>query len=101
MAFRVGQKVVCVDDNFDKRAKNYFTALPVRGEIYVVRGTLLFPDAHLGIALVGFPGERTAFNEFGEHMFFAKRFRPVVERKTDISIFEKMLTGGNQPARVS
>lgn len=71
MAFRVGQKVVCIHpvNNFREN------------EIYTVMGidaVYLHIDSLIGNRpIVG---------------FFSWRFRPVVERKTDISIFTKMLT---------
>lgn len=73
MTFRVGQKVVCVD------AMPCTTTL-VENAIYTV--DRIYP---LGIVVVEIPAP-------GNNGFFFRRFRPVVERKTDISIFTEMLT---------
>jgi hypothetical protein len=86
VAFRVGQKVVCVD------AKGGIDPKPVEGTIYTIRQTLASP-------ILGIPSVRlqelicpTETFTGQEGFFYALRFRPIVERKTDISIFTKMLT---------
>jgi hypothetical protein len=79
MAFRVGQKVVVVD------ARNGFTApsvafpIPV-GSVCTI--TYLCGDA---VSIDADP--------MPTRMWSGTRFRPAVDRKTDISIFEKMLAG--------
>jgi hypothetical protein len=74
MTFRVGQKVVCVNDSCQ-----YWTRPWIRkGHVYTVSH---FADN--GVHLVESPGKPRGF--------FSWRFRPAVERKTDISIFTKML----------
>jgi hypothetical protein len=94
MTFRVGQKVVCVDDR-----SNLWTAPWIkRGCIYEISGFTagthdplgLFPDNSSDILLVGIekPGG-----------FAAERFRPIVERKTDISVFTEILRKASKPAR--
>jgi hypothetical protein len=75
--FRVGQKVVCVDDSGSVALK--------RGDIYVV--TSLVSRYCLPSIGIDVCEPRT-----GSNIWFARRFRPIVERKTDISIFTKMLT---------
>jgi hypothetical protein len=80
MTFRVGQKVVCVYD------KNYLVdpmlrAHPHKGEVVTIAG--IKPNGTVYIDGCGV-GERYP-------AFFPHRFRPVIERKTDISIFKKML----------
>lgn len=90
--FRVGQKVVCVDAEFEAIAANYFSSLPARDEIYTVRAIGKLPsDMQPGIALVEIIGNEQPFSPIGEWGFEATRFRPFVERKTDISIFTEML----------
>lgn len=85
MAFHVGQKVVCIDDSWtdlngrpDCRPED-----PRKGSVYeiasIAEGVWLY--------LQEIP------NGVG---YESCSFRPVVERKTDISIFTKMLN----PARV-
>ena len=84
MAFYVGQKVVCVDD------RPFFSeGVPVPlvlGRIYTVAGF----DNHDCLVLVEQPGRN--FAGWRSDLGYQKsRFRPVVERKTDISIFKAML----------
>lgn len=91
--FRVGQKVVCVD-------VSYFgpnTSLLRKGDVYTIASVDAYEDAHgeYGVTLVEIipqpaPGWRDGFR--------ASRFRPVVERKTDISIFTAMLNPTKEPA---
>jgi hypothetical protein len=96
--FYVGQKVVCInakDDVFPGTTEPWNVAcdIPTEGTIYTVRAT--------GIIFNGLPGLK--FHEIiwrglvrglfrDDDWYWAERFRPVVERKTDISIFVKMLT---------
>lgn len=35
--FNVGDKLVCVDDEFDVETASYFSPLPARGRVYCVR----------------------------------------------------------------
>lgn len=72
--FRIGQKVVCVD------ASDFAESYLVEGKIYTV------------ISLTGrfLPGLILVDAE-DPGGWAAWRFRPVVERKTDIAIFTKML----------
>jgi hypothetical protein len=77
--FQVGQKVVCVDDKP--------RILPIheikKGEIYTISWfNPVFPDA-------------VFIKEGLPYSFWADRFRPIVERKTDISIFKKLLNPAN------
>src|SRR3954470_2153577 len=88
MTFRVGQKVVCVDD----RPPTNGRPLQVkRGIVYTVAKSfdwfgeqgLLFDEIDPGAGV-------------GWH---AWRFRPIVERKTDISVFTEILRKVTKPAR--
>jgi hypothetical protein len=96
MTFYVGQKVVCVDaGGHDRYVPRGFKSSRemhglTEGRVYTVRW--------VGPALFGVMGIRV--DEiirpdcpiFGrEAAFAAARFRPVVERKTDISLFTAML----------
>jgi hypothetical protein len=88
--FVVGQKVVCVDASRSDTLE--------KGRIYTVKGF----DTHLSRS--NLTGEMTSL---GLHLvevrprlrksYDAIRFRPVVTRKTDISIFTAMLTEQKQP----
>lgn len=87
MTFRVGQKVVCV------RGPIYFTKAPhdvCVGKIYTVRELRLSRRNEPGILVdeIHNPIHPKIGREYG---FIAARFRPVVERKTDISVFTAML----------
>ncbi len=88
MAFRVGQKVVCVNDKPSR-----FTGLPTNvreGGVYTVTKTFLHPR---GIPCVLLSEIEVPIHHLG---YDASRFRPVVERKTDISIFTAMLNPSKQ-----
>lgn len=91
--FRVGQKVVCVDGSPHGGYSPFPAGLDleglVEGSVYTVRWT--------GIAL-GVPAirlyeikRRTNRIMNAESVYAAARFRPAVERPTDISIFKEML----------
>lgn len=80
MAFHVGQKVVCVDD---EPRFPWPTSRVKRGKVYTV--THIFSD-WLSVEVA----EAEAWGKTG---FWRDRFRPIVETKTDISIFTAMLTG--------
>jgi hypothetical protein len=92
MTFRVGQKVECVDDNFGQLSKDwdqlYVKNLPKVGDICIVSYVGPFPGytpAWIFIRLEGFSGG-----------FIPSNFRPIVERKTDISVFTAMLNANKQ-----
>jgi hypothetical protein len=93
--FRIGQKVVCIWQY--SRGMDDCPSIPQKGQVYTVRG---FSDApyrpdELAIYLeevVNPPFDYSpGWDWTGEPSFMACRFRPVVERKTDISIFTEML----------
>lgn len=86
MSFHVGQKVVCVDAAPDAGKRWVSSEQPVVGAIYTVSAAEFTSPINgrrcIGIAELSAPrsgGHRTS------------RFRPIVERKTDISIFTAML----------
>lgn len=97
MAFHVGQKVVCVDVSAPLAGKTIRGSLVnanlnglTLGATYTVRGFgISWTDGSAGIYLDEIV--RIA-HEGAEITFAARRFRPVIERKTDISIFTAMLT---------
>ncbi len=90
--FQVGQRVVCINDRFHGHKRNGF-ALPKQGQVYTIR-RLVSRGYGVGLLLNEIQNpERQFINDYGEPGFLAHRFRPVVERKTDISIFTKMLDG--------
>ena len=85
--FHVGQKVICVNQRWatiDKRR-------PEKGCIYTIR------EIYTNGKDVGFrffeitnPPRQHA-DGFAESAWHSRFFRPVIERKTDISIFQRML----------
>lgn len=87
--FRVGQKVVCVDDRHcfgDLVKGGVYTVANVSVDIkYSLAGTFC-----TGIELV----ETKPDGPFLD--FAASRFLPVVERKTDISVFRAMLNTSHE-----
>lgn len=93
MTFRVGQKVVCVDD-YSAVALRWGAACPKIGMVYTIRE---FDDRGSKLALrlveiVNAPAKHRNIAEPIEPAFAVISFRPIVERKTDISIFTAMLT---------
>lgn len=92
MAFRVGQKVVCVDGS-PAVGGGTWGLEPQKGSVYEIRniGTgLVHGQPTLMFGIVELDG--TVPGVFWR----ASRFRPVVERKTDISIFTAMLNPSKQ-----
>lgn len=95
-----GQKVVCVNDDFGKGWEDWHHGLPVKGYVYTVRDVL--PAWHFSndalcpaIRLVEILHPIQSWFDYpgvDEVVFPARRFRPVVERKTDISVFVALLT---------
>lgn len=88
MAFRIGQKVVCVDAR--ARISLYrawiYNDAPVEGRVYTISAIVLDEGEDCLVLLEHPRSPRSQHSGFA-----ARRFRPVVERKTDISIFTKML----------
>lgn len=92
--FHVGQKVVCVDGAPDLSGLTLLgtwdaSKLPTKGQIYTITQVGIFhvwdsqkrPCVHVS-EIVRPPDQPV----------WAHRFRPVAERKTDISVFTEMLT---------
>jgi hypothetical protein len=90
MMFRVGQKVVCVNvDSPPKEALSSFSPLPldlVKGAIYTVTSVGVRHPCDLTNQPCVTLAEKHA-----RQPYWASRFRPLVERKTDISVFTRML----------
>jgi hypothetical protein len=98
--FRVGQHVVCVDASPNQR---YGLALPMlkRGGIYVIRAIEDKPGwqapgwgVHLEGIYIIHPDAKC------EWAMKPSRFRPVVDRPTDIEIFRKLLAQAPQRLRL-
>ena len=101
MTFRVGQKVVCIE-TWVRRNGVGDEIGPVAGEIYTIRDIGFLNPAAPDVVAVLLAEIRNAVHDYvdgrGETCFAAHRFRPVVERKTDISIFTQMLNPSNVTA---
>lgn len=91
--FTVGQKVVCIDAKRDRSGGGGYVEL-VEGNIYRVREVLIC-DNEVCVRLqeilerAHYLYDRVIFAD--DLPFLARRFKPLEERKTDISIFQKML----------
>jgi hypothetical protein len=88
--FHIGQEVECVDDS-----PSYY-GHPCglqKGNIYTITIIAQRPDG-LGICVAEEPN---TYGDIYAPYWMAERFRPIVKRKTDISIFTKMLV----PEKVS
>lgn len=87
MAFYVGQKVVCVD-SFDERP--WIIQPAVEGRVYTVR--FVYPEDKYGPTHLLLHELKNPIAGNGhENSFGFWRFRPLVERKTSIAVFEKIL----------
>jgi hypothetical protein len=89
MTFRVGMKCICV--NVEPNRNGRIPAELIKGKIYTVAGLDNFPDSEddTGIYLEEVSG--VVSDEIHANSFKSWRFRPLVERKTDIAIFQRML----------
>lgn len=87
MIFRIGQKVVCVKASGFRRVKPL-----TKGAVYTVRDIGPEPNYKDLQWVLLEEVVNSSDPELGELAYDAVRFRPAVERKTDISAFKKMLT---------
>lgn len=81
--FRVGQKVVCVDASHWKSRRTDADQKLVLSAVYTIQA---IEGTHFE-----FPSVKIE-ELYPDKWMRANRFRPIVERKTDISIFTAMLT---------
>ena len=86
MTFRVGQKIVCIDDSNCTCGKP--SGLILR-DVY----TVVWTSSYFGEPVVHLAEYQDMEGHSGA---LASRFRPLVEKKTDISIFKKMLTPSDE-----
>ena len=89
MTFRVGQKVCCIRTKwFEPPMKG--EVFPVLGGVYTIREIVRCADeGPAGLKFYELTNPR--FYDGTDCDFRADNFRPIVERKTDISIFTQML----------
>lgn len=94
MTFRVGQKVVCVDGSDHASYECEGTIMPIEKQIYTIRETIIGPRCgtqHVRLVEILNTSRLTVEDGYGEPWFRCSRFRAIVERKTDISVFTSML----------
>jgi hypothetical protein len=83
--FHVGQKVAAIINGTDHPDEPHILNL-VRGQVY----TIVALSTHFGTGRIG--GRVAEADLPPEWWYFMEEcFRPVVERKTDISVFQRML----------
>jgi hypothetical protein len=96
MNFKIGQKVVCVRVG-DYLSMNFFHPSPLKkGEVYTISGVGTINEGEsVGISLeeIVHPNGEPAW-------YLTDRFRPVQEKKTDISVFQKILNDVKQGMKV-
>jgi hypothetical protein len=92
--FHIGQRVVCIHDVSSPLAAE-FPNVPIKGSIYTVRG-FVSPDVGYertpGMLLEEVVNPPWEYKEgVFEPSFHPYHFRPLVQHKTDISVFTRML----------
>ena len=96
--FRIGQKVVCVDVTSPAIRPDARVPWPIVGDIYTVTNRTIDPWSGVPALQLS---ELPKLHEDGRPIWYqAKRFRPAVERKTDISVFQKILDDARTKAPV-
>jgi hypothetical protein len=89
----VGMKVVCV---IGPRPRCMWEILPTRGHIYTIRDIRLHSGGWVDFLLDEIVNRPFHYLEgFCEAHFRARRFRPVVSPRADISVFERILADVN------
>ena len=88
--FKVDQKVVCIDDDWGSAPlEGQVQHWPKKNDVYTVRAVFVEGDGKVFIRLREIVNPET--DKHHEAEFWAECFRPVAERKTDISVFRKLL----------
>jgi hypothetical protein len=94
MTFRVGQKVVCVRVKMPSWTLRYGVVGPSEGGVYTIRSVTGFSLGPIVLLNELRNPECCMNDDIGiktEPYFPAAWFRPIVERKTSIEIFKRML----------
>jgi hypothetical protein len=92
MTFRTGQRVVCIDASPGYGAAKLPTGL-ILHKVYTIAEVftnMMNADGYCGVTLV--ERRKAITNPNSIPRYSAGRFRPLVERKTSIEIFERLLT---------
>jgi hypothetical protein len=88
---KIGARVICVDNGGRRHIDMNGITFPEVGPIYVVR-KIQVPTHSGGVVILLEGIINPICPDVGmEYGFNSCRFRPVIETKTDISIFERML----------
>lgn len=88
--FRVGMKVTMKEKGV--WARPYGEIVPVFGEVYTIRDIVTDADVHNTLRFIEIRNDCHLYLDgHREPSFNATVFSPVVDRKTDISVFEKLL----------
>ena len=90
--FKVGQKVVRFKGR-EEAARLYGAPFPRLNEVCTISNIYVDCDGDEQLELVEYPSPARQGWHAG---YLARFFRPVVERKTDISVFTEMLTSKNK-----
>lgn len=98
--FHIGQKVVCVG-TFTHGG--YGTEkLPTEGGVYTIRDLIRIDGGELGLRVEEVINPPMQYQQgYVEACFNARFFRPVIERKTDISVFTRILDKVNKRETVN
>ena len=102
MSFHVGQRVVCVNDEWQDWWPHYeywWPHKPIKGHIYTIRAVRYDPIRKGdGVLLyeIHNPERLWGDGNTGEGGFMAYKFRPLTERKTDISVFKRILADASK-----
>jgi len=94
--FHVGQKVVCINNKADAGFVWVKGTRPTLNAIYTVRAVGITTYNNVGLRLneIILSGYHCCYSHkrFEDAFYRADRFKPVIEKKTDISIFTQLLT---------
>jgi len=89
--FRVGQKVVCINNGISLNDPSLDGRDLVIGAVYAIHRVL--PNGGIYLAEVRSAGD-------GWNGYDPRRFRALIERKTDISVFTSMLNPSKREEKV-
>ncbi|WP_199086030.1 hypothetical protein [Bosea sp. ASV33] len=105
MAFYAGQKVVCVggsESRLPDQARKFWAhwrrqwgvAAPSKGSVYTIRETRNRKDGTQGVRLIEIVNPVCEWSDAPpqEPWDHAEDFRPLLDRPTDISVFERLLS---------
>lgn len=91
--FCVGRKVVCISDDWiaNHLATMMGDLMPIKDKVYTIRDITTDGD-NVGLRLKEIRNPKRQYvSGFEETAFTSKAFRPLLDKKTDISVFQKIL----------